>query len=289
MVQHSCVSLRLLRATRLIRPMALGYRRFTVLLAHWARDSLGGTNSHEIARGFGAVAAPLAESRGAMTVLIGRQISVIDGNAGVRDAIFAMLDGVGFAVRTYMSAGHFLSDYTSRGGCIVANILLPDMDGLELLQLVTRQGMDKPVVLFSEEADVPLAVATMKAGAVDFLLHPFDAMTLVSTVEHALRIGWKTSQRGAEARAARTRLALLTPRERHVLDQLVMGQPNKMVAHALGISARTVEFHRAHVMDKLGARNMSDLMRLALLVEEASEQLAEDLSEQPRAATGTRR
>jgi two-component system response regulator FixJ len=242
-------------------------------------------NSHDIARGSRA----LAESWGTMTVLIGRQISVIDGGAGMRDAMFAMLDRAGFAVRTYMSAGHFLSDYTSRGGCIVANVLLPDMDGLELLQQIARQGMDKPVVLFSAEADVPLAVATMKAGAVDFLLHPFDAITLVSCVEHALRIGWKTSRRGAETRAARTRLALLTPRERHVLDQLVIGQPNKVVAHALGISARTVEFHRAHVMDKLGARNMSDLMRLALLAEEASEQLAEDLSEQPRAAAGIRR
>jgi len=241
--------------------------------------------SHEIARRCGAG----AESRGAMTVLIGRQISVIDGDAGVRDTVFAMLDGVGFAVRTYMSAGHFLSDYTSRGGCILANVLLPDMDGLELLQHVARQGLDKPVVLFSEEADVPLAVATMKAGAADFLLHPFDAATLVSSLEHALRIGWKSSKRGAEMRAARTRLALLPPRERHVLDQLVIGQPNKVVAHALGISARTVEFHRAHVMDKLGARNMSDLMRLALLAEEAGEQLADDLSERPRATASARR
>jgi two-component system response regulator FixJ len=241
--------------------------------------------NHDIVRKTGA----LAESRETMTVLIGRQISVIDGEASVRDALFAMLDGAGFAVRTYMSAGHFLSDYTSRGGCIVANMLLPDMDGLELLQQITRQGVDKPVALFSAEADVPLAVATMKAGAVDFLLHPFDAATLISSVEHALRIGWKASKRGAERRAARTALALLTPRERHVLDQLVMGQPNKVVAHALGISARTVEFHRAHVMDKLGARNMSDLMRLALLAEEAGEQLADDLSEQPRATASARR
>ena len=114
----------------------------------------------------------LAESREAMTILIGRQIAVIDGDAGVRDGIFAVLDGAGFAVRTYMSAGHFLSDYTSRGGCVVANMLLPDMDGLELLQQITRQGMDKPVVLFSAEADVPLAVATMKAGAWIFYCIP---------------------------------------------------------------------------------------------------------------------
>src|SRR6185437_4052931 len=180
------------------------------------RDIPGGIDDDEIARGSGAMSALLTENRGAMTVLIGRQISVIDGDAGVRDTVFAMLDGVGFAVRTYMSAGHFLSDYTSRGGCILANVLLPDMDGLELLQHVARQGLDKPVVLFSEEADVPLAVATMKAGAADFLLHPFDAATLVSSLEHALRIGWKSSKRGAEMRAARTRLALLTPRERHV-------------------------------------------------------------------------
>jgi len=285
MMQHSSVSLRLLRAARLIRAAALGYRRFTVLFAHRARAIPGGMQSHDVVRASGA----LAESREAMTVLIGRQISVIDGDAAIRDAIFVMLDGAGFAVRTYMSAGHFLSDYTSRGGCIVANILLPDMDGLELLQQIIRQGMDKPVVLFSAEADVPLAVATMKAGAVDFLPHPFDATTLIASVEQALRIGWKASKRGAERRAARTALALLTPRERHVLDQLVIGQPNKVVAHALGISARTVEFHRAHVMEKLGARNMSDLMRLALLAEEAGEQLAEDLSEQPRAAASARR
>ncbi len=255
-----------------------------MLPAHGVRESLGGCESHDIARESGA----RSESRDAMTVLIGRQISVIDGDAAVRDTLFTMLDGAGFAVRTYMSAGHFLSDYTSRGGCILANVLLPDMDGLELLQHVARQGLDKPVMLFSAEADVPLAVATMKAGAVDFLLYPLDAMTLVSSVEHALRIGWKISKRSAEMRAARTALALLTPRERHVLDQLVMGQPNKVVAHALGISARTVEFHRAHVMDKLGARNMSDLMRLALLAEEGLDQLAEDRPA-PRAATSARR
>src|SRR6201995_5026754 len=187
MVQHHRVSLRFLRAARLIRSTALGYRRFTVLPRALCAGIPGGTHSHDMVRRSGA----RAESRGAMTVLIGRQISVIDGRAAVRDGLFAMLDGAGFAVRTYMSAGHFLSDYTSRGGCIVANVLLPDMDGLELLQQITRQGLDKPAVLFSAEADVPLAVATMKAGAVDFLLHPFDALTLVSTAEHALRVGWK--------------------------------------------------------------------------------------------------
>jgi two-component system response regulator FixJ len=284
MVQHCRVSLRLLRATRLIRSTALGYRRFTVLSASPRHP--WGIDGHEIARGSGALSALLAQSRDAMTNLIGRQISVIDADTRMRDVLFAMLDGAGFAVRTYMSAGHFLSDYTARGGCVVANVLLPDMDGLELLVQIARQNLDKPVVLFSQEADVPLAVATMKAGAVDFLLHPFNAAALVASVENALRIGWKASKRSAEMRAARARLAVLTPRERHVMDQLVMGQPNKMVAHTLGISARTVEFHRAHVMDKLGARNMSDLVRLALLAEEADGQPGEDamLVEQPRTA-----
>jgi two-component system response regulator FixJ len=161
------------------------------------------------------------------------------------------------------------------------------MDGLELLRQSARQNMDMPVVLFSGAADVPLAVAAMKAGAVDFLLRPFAAAALIASVENAVRIGWQASRRGAERRAARTRLALLTPRERHVLDQLVLGQPNKVVAHALGISARTVEFHRAHVMEKLGARNMPDLMRLALLAEQAGEPPAEDTAPpaQPRVAT----
>jgi two-component system response regulator FixJ len=221
-----------------------------------------------------------------MTILIGRQISIVDGDPGMRDNLFTMLDGAGFSVRAYMSGGHFLSDRTPRGGCVVANVLLADMDGLELLRQAAAQNMETPVVLFSPDADVPLAVAAMKAGAVDFLLCPFGAAKLIASVEHALRSGWKTSKRSAEMRSAHARLALLTPRERHVLDQLVMGRSNKVVAHALGISARTVEFHRAHVMDKLGARNMSDLVRLALAAEQPSDQPAEILTpfEQPRVA-----
>jgi two-component system response regulator FixJ len=258
-----------------------------VLQAPWARQPWG-IDDDAIARGPG-LSAPLAEKRDAMTNLIGRQISVIDGDVAVRDAAFAMLDGVGFGVRTYMSGKHFLSDYAPRGGCILANVLLPDMDGLELLQHIAQQGMDMPVVFFSEENDVPLAVAAMKAGAVDFLLRPFRPAAVISSMENALRIGWKMSKRSSEIRDARARLALLTPRERHVLDQLVLGQPNKVVAHALGISARTVEFHRAHVMDKLDARNMSDLVRLSLLAEEAGA-AGEDmtLSEPRRAASGAR-
>jgi two-component system response regulator FixJ len=147
-----------------------------------------GIDDDAIARGPG-VSAPLAEKRDAMTNLIGRQISVIDGDVAVRDAAFAMLDGVGFGVRTYMSGKHFLSDYAPRGGCILANVLLPDMDGLELLQHITQQGMDMPVVFFSEENDVPLAVATMKAGAVDFLLRPFSPPAVIASMENALRIG----------------------------------------------------------------------------------------------------
>jgi two-component system response regulator FixJ len=222
-----------------------------------------------------------------MTTLIGRQISVLDGDPVARDELFSMLDQTGFAVRSYMSGKHFLSDYTPRGGCVLANIVLPDMDGLELLQQIARRNMDMPVVLFSGEADVPLAVAAMKAGAVDFLLRPFGGAALIDSVEHAVRIGWQASRRSAERRAAHARMATLTPRERHVLNQLVLGQPNKVVAHALGISARTVEFHRAHVMEKLGARNVPDLMRLALLAEQAGEPPAQDTAplERPRVAT----
>jgi two-component system response regulator FixJ len=217
------------------------------------------------------------------TTLIGRQISVIgDGNG--RNAIPTLLDDAGFMVRAYASAAHFLSDPMPGGGCLVANVFMPDMDGLELLREIAHRGIAIPTVLISSHADVTLAVAAMKAGAVDFLLKPLDAEKLVASVEHALRIGWKTSKRAAERRAAYETLALLTPRERHVLEQLVEGHSNKAAAHELGISTRTVEFHRAHIMEKLNARNMSDVVRLALMLEGSADKSVGAVERSGRAA-----
>lgn len=200
----------------------------------------------------------------------GQQISVVDGDGEMRDQIYAMLDAGGFPARTYASARHFLADYVPARGCLVADIRLPDMDGMDLLEELGRRGMDLPVIFTATHADIPMVVRAMKAGAVNFIQKPFTDATMIAGVEDALRVGQYTHKRATEVQIARETLAQLTPREQHVLDQLVRGHSNKTAAYALGISTRTVEFHRARIMSKLNARNMTDLLRVALTVEQSA-------------------
>jgi two-component system response regulator FixJ len=201
--------------------------------------------------------------------MAGQQISVADDDAGSRDILYAMLHRAGFPVRTYASARHFLADYVPAGGCLVADIGLPDMGGMELLEELAKRSMDLPVIFTASHADIPTVVRAMKGGAVNFLQKPLAENILIASVEDALRVGQYTHQRAAEVQIARETLAQLTPREQHVLDQLVRGHSNKSAAYALGISTRTVEFHRARIMSKLNARNMTDLLRVALTVEQS--------------------
>jgi two-component system response regulator FixJ len=129
--------------------------------------------------------------------------------------------------------------------------------------------MDLPVIFTAHQADIPLVVRAMKAGAVDFIQKPLAEDAMIASIDEALRVGQYTHKRAAEVQIARETLAQLTPREQHVLDQLVRGHSNKMAAHVLGISTRTVEFHRARIMSKLNARNMTDLLRVAFTVEQS--------------------
>lgn len=199
----------------------------------------------------------------------GQQISVVDDDAGIRDQIYLLLHRAGLPVRTYASARHFLADYVPAAGCLVADITLPDMNGMELLDELARRSMDLPVIFTATAADIPMVVRAMKAGAVDFIQKPLAEDVMIASVEDALRVGQYTHKRAAEVQIARDTLAQLTPREQHVLDQLVRGHSNKIAAHALGISTRTVEFHRARIMSKLNARNMTDLLRVAFTVEQS--------------------
>jgi two-component system response regulator FixJ len=141
---------------------------------------------------------------------------------------------------------------------------MPDMSGLELQEEIIRREMDLPVIIITGHGDVPLAVQAMKAGAVDFIEKPFDDDRIVTSVGHALEIGNRARNRSAESKMAKSLLSLLTPRERGVLDKLIKGRSNKVAAHELGISPRTIEIHRAHIMDKMKAMNLSDLVRIAL-------------------------
>jgi two-component system, LuxR family, response regulator FixJ len=191
-------------------------------------------------------------------------VYIVDDDAAVRDSLCMLLESAGYTFRGFNAARSFLSDAEMDRGCMVVDIRMPGMSGLELQEELARRNIALPVIVITGHGDVPLAVRAMAAGAVDFIEKPFDDQRMLDSIARALRIGDEKRSRAGEAQAARDLLALLTQREREVFDQLVKGRPNKIVAHELGISPRTVEIHRANVMAKLQARNLSDIVRTAL-------------------------
>jgi len=194
-------------------------------------------------------------------------IFVVDDDADIRDSMRMLLEVAGFKVRSFTSAKHFLADDHPKHGCLIADIRMPDMSGLELQEEVTRRHIDLPVIIITGHGDVPLAVQAMKSGAIDFLEKPFSDDMILASVRRALEVGSRARGRAAETKAAKDLLSALTPRERGVLDKLVQGRSNKVVAYELGISPRTVEIHRAHIMNKMEASSLSDLVRLVLAAE----------------------
>jgi two-component system response regulator FixJ len=192
-------------------------------------------------------------------------VYIVDDDAAVRDSLRMMLESAGYTVRGYDAARSFLSDADLERGCLVVDIRMPGMSGLELQEELARRNIALPVIIITGHGDVPLAVRAMTAGATDFIEKPFDDQRMLDSIARALQIAGQKRSRGIEQQAARDLLALLTPREREVLDQLVKGQPNKIVAHELGISPRTVEIHRSHIMEKMRARNLSDIVRTTLV------------------------
>jgi two-component system response regulator FixJ len=193
-----------------------------------------------------------------------RTIFIVDDDAAIRDSLRMMLEVAGYTVRDFASAQSFLSDADMQGGCLIVDIRMPGMGGLELQEELVRRKANIPVIVITGHGDVPLAVRAMRAGAADFVEKPFDEQRMLQSIADALEAGQRAQSRAAEAKAARDLLDLLTPREREILDQLVKGHANKVVAHQLGISPRTVEIHRASIMEKLHARNLSNVVRTAL-------------------------
>ena len=191
-------------------------------------------------------------------------IFIVDDDADVRDSLRLLLNAEGFTTRAFGSAEGFLSDSLEKRGCLIADVRMPGMSGLELLEDIRRRQWHLPVIIMTGHADIPLAVRAMKAGAVDFLEKPFSAARLTESLRRALELGAQAQHQQEEARAARKLLTHLSSRERMVLDRLVEGTPNTAVAHELGISARTVEIHRAHIMLKMDASNLADLVRAVL-------------------------
>jgi two-component system response regulator FixJ len=191
-------------------------------------------------------------------------VHLIDDDEHVRRALAFLLGTAGFAVRVYESASAFLEKFDQRSsGCIVSDVRMPGIDGLQLLKRLKKLGAKMPVIIMTGHADVALAVEAMKAGAVDFIEKPFPDETFVNAIRAALAMGDRTQATG-DAQQVRARLATLTQREREVLDGLLAGHPNKTIAYDLGLSPRTVEVHRANVMTKMGASSLSELVRMTL-------------------------
>ncbi len=194
-------------------------------------------------------------------------VHVVDDDLAVRQSLSFLLASDGLPVRLHESATAFLETVKDTStGCIVTDVRMPGIDGIEFLRRLKARGFSLPVIVITGHADVPMAVEAMKEGAVDFIEKPFDDDMFLASVRSALKLQEQHAQRDAQVTEVQARLEGLSERERQVLDGLVAGKANKVIAYDLGISPRTVEIYRANVMTKMQAASLSELVRMALLV-----------------------
>jgi two-component system response regulator FixJ len=199
-------------------------------------------------------------------------VHVIDDDEAVRDSLQFLLSAAGFETHIYESAESFLSvPPQSRTGCVITDVRMPGMTGIELLQKLKSLAPFLPVVIITGHGDIPLAVNAMKNGAVDFVEKPFDDEVLLASVRNALSRMAPDAGKQSQRAEILGRLSQLSARERQVLEGLVAGNANKVIAFDLGISPRTVEIYRANVMTKMEANSLSDLVRMAMISGVASE------------------
>ena len=195
-------------------------------------------------------------------------VFIVDDDQEVREAIELLMDSVGLAAKSFPSAQEYLDAFDSSiPGCLVLDIRMKGMSGLSLQQRLTTEPLHPPIIIITGHGDVPMAVQAVKSGALDFIEKPFNDQVLLDAVHRAFELD--AEQRGQASRLAdiRDRLERLTPREREIMEQVVAGKRNKVIAADLGITQSTVEAHRAKVMEKMQARSLSDLMRMTLLLD----------------------
>ena len=193
-----------------------------------------------------------------------RLVYLVDDDEAVRRSTNFMLKTSGYKVETYVSGIAFLKDARhAEPGCVLLDVRMPEMDGLAVQKELKARGIDLPVIVMTGHGDVSVAVEAMKAGGVDFIEKPFDKSVLLAALDDGFGRIELSGRRAERAALAAIRLEALTPRERDVLRGLVDGLPNKTIGYDLGISPRTVEIHRAHLMTKLGVRSLSEALRIA--------------------------
>ena len=193
-----------------------------------------------------------------------RIVHLVDDDEAIRRSASFMLKTSGFLVKTYASGVELLKEAKELApGCILLDVRMPEMDGLQVQAALHEQGIGHPVIVMTGHGDVNVAVQAMKAGAVDFIEKPFEKAVLLSAIEEGFSRIEKAGRSRGRAEEALVRLQALTPRERDVLEGLVRGYPNKTIAYDLDISPRTVEIHRANLMGKLGVASLSEALRIA--------------------------
>ena len=197
-----------------------------------------------------------------------RFVHLVDDDDAIRRSAGFMLKTSGFQVQSYESGAELLKNAGSlKQGCILLDIRMPGMDGLEVQQALREKGVALPVIIMTGHGDVTLAVKAMKAGAVDFIEKPFEKAVLLSSLDLGLEQLKQSEVDRGRTKGAAVRLKVLTPREREVLDGLAKGLPNKTIAYDLGISPRTVEIHRANLMTKLKVHSLSEALRIVFAVQ----------------------
>lgn len=202
-------------------------------------------------------------------------IHIVDDDSAVRNALSLLMEAEGLQVRAYASAEEFLEGVTpATKGCLLLDVRMPGLSGLELQQALRKKRINLPVIIMTGYADVPMAVQAMKAGALEFIEKPFDNERLLQQVHVCLQKCEQLQTEQVQLQAAGEKTARLTRRERQVMDMLVQGCQNRAIAEKLGISPRTVEIHRARVMEKLEAHSLSDVVRIGLMSSETSEDSA---------------
>ena len=192
-------------------------------------------------------------------------VFVVDDDQAMRNSLKWLIESVAMNVETYESADAFIhSYYPGRSGCLLLDVRMPGMSGLELQEYLTTHQIAIPVIIITGHADVPMAVRAMKSGAVDFIEKPFNDELLLESIRHALVLDEKQRDMQSQRAEIATRLARLTPREHEVMVMVTNGRANKEIASSLGVSAKTVEAHRARVMEKMEAGSLAELVRMAL-------------------------